>query len=98
MRSLDANTPSPPPPPPQGFWKIVSLGMVVPMAPGEFLPPLERIERVFRGGCPLLASLSAGGYLVRSFFPYYYGLTHFGVAPRVGVMDSHTLVWPLELG
>ena len=27
-----------------------------------------------------------------------YGLLRFGVASQVGVMDSHTLVWPLELG
>ena len=27
-----------------------------------------------------------------------YGLTHFGVAPRVGVMDDYTSVWPVELG
>ena len=25
-------------------------------------------------------------------------LPHFGVAPLVGVKDSHTLPWPLELG
>ena len=27
-----------------------------------------------------------------------YGLPRFGVAPRVGDMDSHALAWPLELG
>ena len=27
-----------------------------------------------------------------------YGLPHFDVAPRVGDMDSHASVWPLELG
>ena len=74
-----------------------TAGVMVPLCP--LLGSLNAGSYIvcsFLPCCPLLGSLSASGYILRSFFPN--GLPRFGVAPRVGVTDSHTLVWPLALG
>ena len=56
-------------------------------------PPQSLAVRILhsRGGIqtPTLCSGPASGG---------YGLPRFGMAPRVGDIDSHALVWPLKLG
>ena len=50
--------------------------------------------------CTLRRGLSSWGDLTltlwHGFLRWGYGLPRFDVAPCVGLMDSHTLVWPFE--